>query len=225
MSVDSLARKIRGCIFDFDGTIIISEHVHMKAWEDLAQELRRDLPVDFLEKSVGMSDLQLVKILAKFWHNGVPEQEILERKREFYMLRCPTEASVVPGVVAAIEWLFNKSIPVAIATSSSRCEVEPVLRRLGILEKFRGICTVEDITHPKPAPEIYICAAKRLDLPPEDCLAFEDSIAGVTSARAAGCSLVTVETLYSAERLGPARLSIKDFLDKRLMGILQTIVR
>jgi sugar-phosphatase len=84
---------------------------------------------------------------------------------------------------------------------------------------------VEDITHPKPAPEIYICAAKRLDLPPEDCLAFEDSIAGVTSARAAGCGLVTVETLYSAQRLGPAILSIKNFLDKRLMDILQSIVR
>ena len=225
MTRDSITRNIRGCIFDFDGTIIISEHVHMKAWEDLAQELRLELPPDFLEQSVGMSDLQLVKILAKFWNYSVPEREILERKRGFYMLRCPKEASVVPGVISVIDWLSSKSIPLAIATSSSRSEVEPVLRRLGIMDNFRGICTVEDITHPKPDAEIYICAARRLDLRPDDCLAFEDSLAGVTSARAAGCGLVTVQTLYSAERLGPAILSIKDFSDEKLMHLLRSIGR
>lgn len=225
MTRDSKIRNIRGCIFDFDGTIIVSEHVHMKAWEDLAQELRRELPMDFLEQSVGMSDLQLVKILAKFWDFTVPEQEILERKRSFYMLRCPSEASVVPGVISVIEWLANNSIPMAIATSSSKFEVGPVLRRLDIIDKFRGICTVEDITHPKPDPEIYICAAKRLDFLPEECLAFEDSLAGVTSARAAGCALVTVQTLYSAERLGPAIMSVKDFSDEKLMDLLRSIGR
>ena len=225
MNFDGAIDRLRGCIFDFDGTIIVSEHVHMKAWEDLAQDLHRTLPIDFLEQSVGMSDGQLVGILANFWNGALTEREILDRKRDFYMARCPTEASVVPGVIDVINFLIKREIPLAIATSSSRAEVEPVLRRLGITRKFRGICTVEDITHPKPDPEIYICAASRLELRPEECLAFEDSMAGVSSARSAGCTLVTVQTLYSAERLGPALMSIRDFTDEGLKTLLESIVR
>jgi beta-phosphoglucomutase len=223
MILDSNISKISGCIFDFDGTIILSEHVHMRAWEDLAKDLQKSLPVNFLEQSVGMSDNQLVKILAKAWENTVSEKDILEKKRYFYMMRCPLEVSTVPGVIAVVDRLHRNGIPLAIATSSARCEVEPVLQRLGLMQKFQGICTVEDVTHPKPHPEIYLCAARRLGLKPEECLAFEDSIAGVTSARAAGCRLVAVETLYNADRLGPALISIKDFLDSNLGLLLRSI--
>lgn len=222
---DKSLSTIRACIFDFDGTIILSEHVHMKAWEDLAQDLELTLPHGFLEHSVGMSDQQLVKILVRSWGDAQSEKDILMRKRKFYLLRCPTEASVVPGVVAIIEMLHRLSIPMSIATSSSRCEVDPILSKLDITKYFKGICTVEDIVHPKPDPEIYICAANRLDLEPEQCLAFEDSIAGVTSARSAGCALVTVQTLYDEVRLGSAIISIKDFTDPRLLGVINSISR
>lgn len=216
-------KRVRGCIFDFDGTIIISEHVHMKAWEDLAQDLSLELPPDFLEHSVGMSDKQLVKILSGFWNYSLTEQDILERKRKFYMIRCPKEVTVVPGVLGVIDALHEKKVPLAIATSSARCEVEPILKSLGIFRKFEGICTVEDITHPKPDPEIYKCAAQRLGFKPNECLAFEDSIAGVNSARTAGCVLVTIQTLYTADRLGPALLSVKDFHDHSLPVIINAI--
>lgn len=225
MSESSPLVGIRGCIFDFDGTIVLSEHVHMKAWEDLAQSLGRDLPEYFLEQSVGMSDQQLVKILASSWNHILPENDILIRKRDFYMLRCPQEASVVPGVISVIQILHNLLVPLSIATSSSRHEVEPILSRLDIAKYFKGVCTVEDIKQPKPDPEIYICAASRLGLKPNQCIAFEDSIAGVTSARAAGCALVTVQTLYDEARLGPAIMSIKDFTDLRLGSILSAISR
>lgn len=215
---------IRACIFDFDGTIILSEHVHMKAWEDLAQDLSLSLPDGFLEHSVGVSDQQLVKILARSWGHALSESDILKRKREFYLLRCPTEASVVPGVISVIEMLHRIAIPMSIATNSSRCEVDPILSRLDIGKYFKGICTVEDIVHPKPDPEIYICAANRLGLEPGQCLAFEDSIAGVTSARSAGCALVTVQTLYDEIRLGSAIISIKDFTDPRLLGVINSIL-
>jgi HAD superfamily hydrolase (TIGR01509 family) len=216
-------KNIKACIFDFDGTIIVSEHVHMKAWEDLAAEENKDLPAGFLEESVGMSDQQLVKILAKAWDYSPNEERILERKRHFYLIRCPHESAVVPGVVEAIKDLVSRRVPVAIATSSTRSEVEPVLIRLGIHNIFQSICTVEDIGHPKPHPEIYQLAAARLGVSPGECLAFEDSIAGVSSARAAGCCLVTMQTLYSEDRLGPALMSVKDFQDKRLMKMMRSI--
>jgi beta-phosphoglucomutase-like phosphatase (HAD superfamily) len=83
---------------------------------------------------------------------------------------------------------------------------------------------VDDITHPKPDPEIYLRAAGDLGLTPRDCLAFEDSKAGVESARKAGCALVTLQTLYDAKTLGSALLSAKDFTEPALKDLLGTFV-
>lgn len=222
--MQDLKKIIRGFIFDFDGTIIVSEHVHMLAWEDLAKSVGNPLPDGYLEHSVGLSDLELIKILASAWRHELSEREILNRKRAFYMSRAPSECSEVPGVVSAINSLHSRGYPVAVATSSSREEVIPVLERLEIIDCFKSIVTVDDITHPKPDPEIYFRAAGDLGLTPRDCLAFEDSKAGVESARKAGCALVTLQTLYDAKTLGPALLSAKDFTEPALKDLLGTFV-
>jgi HAD superfamily hydrolase (TIGR01509 family) len=216
---------IRGCVFDFDGTIILSEPVHMRAWEDLAKAESLRLPDDFLAKSVGMSDSQCTSILHAAWHSEMSEIEILERKRFYYMQRCPEECVLVAGVSDTIYSLYDRGIPLALATSSSRDEVHPVLEQWGLLRTFSRLWTVEDVTHPKPDPEIYRSAAGSLGLEPRQCLAFEDSMAGVQSARAAGCQLITLQTLYDAEKLGPAVLSIHDYRDGRLNDVLKSIVR
>jgi len=215
---------IRGCIFDFDGTIIVSEDVHMRAWGDLSKALSVSLPEGFLELSVGMSDLQLVKILSEHWRGLISAEEILTRKRAYYMARCPKECVPVDGVVDVILSLHSRRVPIAIATSSSRDEVMPVLSRLGIKDVFNGICTVEDVTHPKPDPEIYVCAARKIGLQPQECLAFEDSVAGAKSARAAGCQLITVLTIYEEERLAPSFMSVKNFKDSRILAQLNLII-
>jgi HAD superfamily hydrolase (TIGR01509 family) len=214
---------IRGFIFDFDGTIIVSEQVHMRAWSDLAHEVGLSLPDGFLEHSVGMSDYELIKILRAAWQNQLDEQAILSRKRHFYMKRVSDECHPVPGVIDTILRLKDKQHPLAIATSSSRVEVDPVLESLGIFGCFSAIVTVDDVSRPKPDPEIYHRAAQLLTLAPAECLAFEDSKAGVHSARSAGCLLVTIQTLYDEATLGKALLSVRDFRDERLLALLSSI--
>jgi sugar-phosphatase len=93
------------------------------------------------------------------------------------------------------------------------------------LDKFLKLWTVEDVTHPKPDPEIYRGATASIGLAPGQCVAFEDSMAGVESARSAGCQLVTLQTLYAATKLGPAIMSIHDYHDERLQALLRTIGR
>ena len=215
---------IKGFIFDFDGTIILSEHVHMRAWEDLANSVKLRIPDGFLEQSVGMSDHQLIKILCDAWNGQLSEKEILQRKRKFYMQRVPDECKPVEGVVDIIHWLKDKNFPLAIATSSSHEEVEPVLESLRISGHFSAIVTVDDVSRPKPDPEIYRKAAQILGIKPEMCMAFEDSKAGVQSARAAGCILVTLQTLYDEAILGPALISIRDFKDDRLRGLILNLI-
>ncbi len=214
---------IKGFIFDFDGTIIVSEDVHMRAWEDLSRQTSLKLPHGFLEMSVGMADHQLVRILFEAWHHELSEMEILNKKKNFYMARVPSECHPVPGVVDVIHRLKDKSFPLAIATSSSREEVAPILKNLNLSGHFSDVITVDDVRSPKPDPEIYRLAASKLGLPPKVCMAFEDSRAGVASARAAGCILVTVQTLYDEKTLGPALRSIRDFTDPDLRIFLDKI--
>lgn len=216
--------SIRGVVFDFDGTIIVSEHVHMLAWEDLARSVGLALPDGYLEHSVGLSDLELIKILAAAWSFQLSEYDILSRKRRFYMSRAPKECVEVPGVVLAIQKIYASGFPIAIATSSSREEVFPIIERLKIKPCFKSILTVEDVKHPKPAPEIYLKAAENLGTTPHQCLAFEDSKAGACSARGAGCHLVTLETIYSAQDLGPAMTSGKNFEDPKLLELIDRLI-
>ena len=215
--------RLRGCIFDFDGTIVISEQVHMQAWVDLAQATGRELPVGFLEDSIGHVDHDCAARLAAAWNHEMAGAEILARKKEFYLRRCPDECLPVPGVVEVMAFLQSKSIPLAVATSSTREEVIPVLTRLGVFESFKHIWTVEDVRSPKPNPEIYQLAAESLGLEPQECLAFEDSKAGTASARDAGCALVTLQTIYSPAELGPAMMSVKDYRDHALMPLLARV--
>jgi HAD superfamily hydrolase (TIGR01509 family) len=218
------ADGIQGCIFDFDGTIVISEQIHMRAWIDLEGATGRKLPHGFLEASVGQVDRDCAERLALAWNHEMPDAEILKRKKEFYLRRCPDECLPVPGVIEIVAFLSARKIPLAVATSSTRVEVLPVLTRLGLLDSFKHVWTVEDVRSAKPDPEIYRMAANSLGLAPRQCLAFEDSKAGTTSARDAGCELITLQTIYTSEELGPALLSIKDYQDPGLMPLLRRML-
>lgn len=212
---------IYGCVFDFDGTIILSEHVHMRAWEDLAAETGLVLPANFLAESIGVSDQQLVDKLESAWAHKISGKEIYDRKRKFYLQRSKTECSLVPGVVEAIQKL-GAEVPLAIATSSSMVELQPILEFFKLKSYFESLHTVETVRHPKPDPEIYVNACAAIKQKPQHCLAFEDSFAGSAAARAAGCRLVTLGTLFDPKLLGDAWFSLRDFSDKKFMEMFNS---
>src|SRR5262249_18720334 len=88
--------------------------------------------------------------------------------------------------------MHNAAVPMAIATSSRRVHVDSVFGPHSLMDRFRHICTADDVMHGKPSPEIYILAATRLGVEPHELLVFEDSPIGVTAAKAAGCVCVAV---------------------------------
>lgn len=212
----SLSRQgIFGCVFDFDGTIVLSEHVHMQAWEDLSAEVNKPLPPEFLRNSVGRSDSELVVVMEEFWQRKISSREIYERKRAHYLRRSQTECSLVPGVVPVLRAIALQ-VPVVLATNSSRHEVEPILAHFELQSYFQTLFTAESVNKPKPDPEIYLKACAFLGFSPEACLAFEDSPAGSQAARDAGCQLITLGTLFDPSSLGATLFGIQDFLDPKI---------
>lgn len=202
---------MRAIVFDFDGVIALSEPVHVRAWEDLAREFDRPLPEGFLESGIGFSDVGLSEILCRAWGDPIPVAEMLGRKRALYARRSH-ETTLVPGVRDAIAH-FAERVPLAIATSSSASDIDPVVERHGLRDYFRAILTIDHVRDPKPHPEIYLKAADRLGVEPERCWVFEDSAHGADAARAAGARVIGVTTTLAPERIGPVHGHVPDFSD------------
>lgn len=198
-------------IFDFDGVIALSEPTHARAWFDVAKAFDRELPEGFIESGIGHSDPMLSDRLGEDW-GGLKGADILEAKQTYFRRRIGEEVELVPGVKPAIERWFGR-YPMALATSSTREDLAPVMEREGLWPKFETVLTRDSVVRPKPDPEIYLSAASKLGVAPERCWVFEDSVQGVSAARDAGMKVVGITTTFAAESLHPVEGCFENFLN------------
>jgi HAD superfamily hydrolase (TIGR01509 family) len=182
---------VRGVIFDFDGVLVDSEPTRFKAGAQALEEIGIPLTWErFLAIWLGRTDhAGLRDILGDRYE--AEKDRVVARRNTLY----EEWLNEVPPYDDAVALLgrLSSGIRLAVATGSRRIEVEQILTRLGLLPRFRAIVTAEDYHHAKPAPDPFIAAARRMDLPPASCLVVEDSPAGVTAAQAAGMSVLAVD--------------------------------
>jgi HAD superfamily hydrolase (TIGR01509 family) len=208
---------VRGFLFDYDGTLVLSEHVHISAWEDVASDIGQQLPSNFAELSVGLTDTDIIKELREHWSGD--DSGWYERKQKHFFKRALTEVKLVPGVEAFLN-ASCKTGPMAIVTSSRRKEIDPILDHLKIDRFFKTRITLDDVQNPKPAPEPYLKAAEAIGCTATQCIAFEDSPTGARAAKAAGARVVGIMTIFNQQVLSMCDDVIEDFNDVRLGKIL-----
>lgn len=208
---------VSGVLFDMDGVILDTEKLYTRFWQEAAVSLGYPMT---LEQSLGLRSLNRNFGKAKmesYFGPGVDYDAI--RNRRIEMMDAFIHVNGVeakPGIRELLDILDEKKIPRAITTSSPIERVEEYLKPLGLLERFDYIVTGYDVAKGKPAPDIYLLGAKTLTLPPEVCLAIEDSPAGITSAFAAGCLPVLIpdqdrpdaDTLQKVYALGDSLLDV-----------------
>jgi HAD superfamily hydrolase (TIGR01509 family) len=183
---------VEAAIFDMDGTLIDSEAVYMAGMQDAARTLGLDLPISICHAMVGVPRHECNVLLQDHFgadfdletFRGHYAASVQERLRE----RVP----IKPGVVELLDFLADRALPLAIATSANRETAERNLRRAGLLDRFQAVSTRGDAERPKPAPDIYLEAARRLGVAPAHCVAFEDSSVGIIAAHAAGMRAVMI---------------------------------
>ena len=178
---------IRAVVFDIDGLMLDTEPIYKRAWQSAAADLAYDLDDAFYAQFVGRPNDDCERLLKERFGSGFP----LDRFRADWRQRWDADAvangiRTKAGLLELLALLDTLKIPFAIATSSEAAETEFCLRAAGLDGRFPVRVTRDQITHGKPAPDIYLEAARRLRTAPAQCVALEDSEAGILSASRAG---------------------------------------
>jgi len=195
-------------IFDLDGTLADSELAHERALRAAAESRGMTFTHDwFRANCVGVGERGCFRMLATI-HGAPMTDEMLSELVAIKLGRFleAVEDGGVPAYPGAAELVaaVAAEVPVGVCSGSSRESVEPVLARMGISGLLRAVVTSGDVKRPKPAPEAYLLAARRLGAPPGRCVAIEDSPTGIASARSAGVSVAAVEHSFPRDRLARA---------------------
>ncbi len=200
-------------IFDLDGVIVHSTPLHVKAWEAYLEPLGID------SASIGriMLGRHNDDIVRELFGDTLTPTEICRHgaaKEAIYreMIRPGVNEHMVPGVRPFLERYAG--VDKAVASNAERANVDCILRESGLDRFFRVVLDGNQVSRPKPDPEIYVRAAGMLDISPEECVIFEDSKAGIEAARSAGASVVGLRT--TCTDLTGVDLAIDDFFAPEL---------
>ena len=186
--------RVEAVIFDMDGVLVDGEPLHFEVVRRLLAEESVEFGEDDYRRYLGTtlestwSDLRERYGLSRSyeWYAEAYDREVVRSYRE--------EAELLPGAEALLGRLAEAAVPLALASSSNREWVDAALDSLGLRRFFAQTVAGDEVSHGKPDPEIYLCAAERLDASPDACLAVEDAPAGIAAARAAGMAVVAVRT-------------------------------
>ncbi len=198
-------RTIAGVIFDMDGVLVESESFIAEAAVRMFAEHGVSVrPADF-RPFIGMGEDRFLGGVAEA--RGVVLQMPRDKVRtyEIYLELIQGRLEPLPGVADFIGRCRSRGLKLAVASSADRMKVEGNLRALGLPSgTFDAVVVGEDITSKKPAPDIFMLAARWIGLEPALCLVIEDAVSGVTAAKAAGSRCFGLTTSFSAEQLREA---------------------
>ncbi len=185
--------KLRGIIFDCDGTLADTMPLHWRAWQTITRRHRFHFPEERFYALGGVPSRDILKMLSLEQGVLIDHLAVAKEKEEEYL---PLIAQVEPinAVVGIAREQFGK-VPLAVASGGSRSVIEQVLQHLGLRHLFQTVVTNEDVLHQKPAPDIFLEAARRMGVPPQFCRAYEDTDLGMEAIRAAGMEAVDVREL------------------------------
>jgi HAD superfamily hydrolase (TIGR01509 family) len=182
---------IEAVVFDLDGVLVDSEHV----WDEVREELARERGGRWHERAqadmMGMSSVEWSRYLHDVIGLPEPPEEINAEVVRRMEARYAEELPVVPGAVEAVRRLAG-SFRLGLASSSNRSLIDTVLAATGLAHLFAAVVSSEEVPRGKPAPDVYLEAARQLGVAPERAAAVEDSANGIRSAHTAGMRVIAI---------------------------------
>ncbi|WP_147802146.1 beta-phosphoglucomutase [Alkalicoccus halolimnae] len=187
--------KIEGIIFDLDGVIVDTAVYHFRAWKKLADEMGFSFTEDDNERLKGVSRMESLRILLEIGNKEVSEEEkkmLAEKKNKIYVesISGMGKEEILPGVMNFIQELKEEKIPFSLGSASKNAPL--ILKNIGLYHSFDAVVDGNDVAKAKPAPQVFLLGAEKLQVNPEGCIVFEDAQSGIEAAKAAGMFAVAV---------------------------------
>ncbi|MCU0325330.1 MAG: beta-phosphoglucomutase [Spirosomaceae bacterium] len=206
---------IKGFLFDLDGVIVETAIFHYQAWRRMANELGFDISEEFNEKLKGISRTESLEII--LMHGGVElseekKVELATKKNEWYLelVSQMTEKDILEGIPEFFEQIKQTDIKIGLGSVSKNAKM--ILERVGLIDQFDIIIDGTKITKGKPDPEVFLKGAEELRFRTNECLVFEDAVAGIQAAKNAGMKAVGIgkpEILTQADVVYPNLEGVK----------------
>jgi HAD superfamily hydrolase (TIGR01509 family) len=218
---------VAGAVFDLDGTLLHNMPFHIEAFNAFAE--RHGLPPLTIERRQWMDGKRNRDIFPGLFDRTLSEHDVesmADEKESLYRRLSTGRLTPLKGLLRLLNLLDAARIPVALATSAPLPNVEHTLRELGLAARLSVVARSDLVPRGKPFPDVFLEAARLLDVDPAACLAFEDAPAGVVAARQAGMCCVAIATSHPHEVLAatdpPPDWVVADydeFLDRTAVGV------
>ena len=186
------AKPVKAVLFDMDGLLIDTEAAYIDALQAAATAMGLEMPLSFCHSMIGIPGPICDGMIQDFYGPNFVLETFGAHFDAHTRRRFESGVPVKAGAVELLDFLRQRHVPLAIATSSSQATVKKHLGRAGLLDRFAAVATRDDVVRSKPHPDVYLEAARRLGVAAENCIAFEDSNTGLTAAHAAGAMAIMV---------------------------------
>jgi beta-phosphoglucomutase family hydrolase len=212
---------IKAVIFDLDGVIAETEHVHIQAEKETMLKHGVKMSENELHEYTGTTAKQMFTELIRKYNLNVTFDEIFNEKEKIMFKLLEKEVEPTKGVIVLLLKLKQRRVKLGIGSSSHKRLIEYVLNKLNITSLFDAVVGAEDIVNSKPNPEIFLTCAKRLHTQPEACLVVEDSKLGVEAAKKAGMKCLGYRNPNSGNQdLSKADIATSDFSKLNIEDLL-----
>jgi beta-phosphoglucomutase len=213
---------VNAVIFDLDGVIVSTDEQHYQAWQRMADEegIHFDREINHRLRGVARTDcVEIILERAGREYSDEEKVELAARKNSYYreLLTNLCPESLLPGAMAVMDELKRRGVKVAVASSSKNTPY--ILERIELDDYFDAVADGNDITYSKPHPEVFLIAAKRLGVPPAECLVVEDAKAGVEAALNAGMKCLGVGDAAGDDRAHATADGLADVTVDEMLAI------
>ena len=211
-------------IFDLDGTLIDNNSFHLKAWQEFYKKRNRSLTEkEYKKKFNGKTNADVLTYVFKEPLSPQENDRYTNEKEDLYRKIYEPHIKPVKGLLNLLQQLQNAGVPMAIATSGIKVNIDYMFKHIPIQHYFKTVIYSAHIQKGKPDPEIYLVTAKKLNVTAKKCVAFEDSVAGIQSAKAAGMKVVAIATTHTPKELTVADKLIYNYDEISIVDIYQLL--
>jgi beta-phosphoglucomutase family hydrolase len=207
-----------------DGVLADTGPIHFESWKKMAMEdAKVEFTKEFFEVTFGQQSVPITRKLVGPEIDQALVEKWADLKEKYYREMVKDKLKPLPGAVELIKSLRKNGFKLAVGSSGPLDNVELLLSSLNITKYFDEIITAEDVKKGKPAPDVFLICAERLDIKPENCIVIEDAPVGIEAAKRANMSSIALTTTHSKEELVNANLVANDLSSININDILKLL--